>query len=202
MPNRKLVVLLTLVMLVIGLSWSVTSAVADATKTKTLISGQGAQGARDGANHFSIDGGATFAPAFILPNSVPGRPVNIPSTWAAPVGNSKWINFSRSAVSLSGASDASPQTTTYRTHFSLPARFDAPSLSVTLLADNFVEVFLNGFSVGDHIGFGASVTLDDNDVTHFQKGRNVLEFDVTDTGGAAGFDYEATITYAVKGRGR
>ena len=203
MPNRKLFAFLTVVVLTFGLFWGVTSVAADATKTKTLISGQGAMGARDGANKFSLDGGATFAPAYILPVSVPSRPVNIPPGWAAPVSGTKWINFSRSAVSLQGASANSPQTTIYRTHFNLPATFDSPTLTVDVHADNNGDVYLNGNLVGSGADFsGSSSLFVDSVAAHFQKGRNVLEFHVTDFGAAAGLDYKATITYTAKGKGK
>lgn len=189
--NKRLLAFLTLAVLAVGLFWSVTVAVADATKTKTLISGQGAEGARDGANHFSLDDGVTFAPAFIVRDS-------IPTTWGT-IAGTKWINFSRDATSV-----GAPQTTIYRTHFSLPATFDSPELTVTVYADNSVTVFLNGDSVGNHTGFSGTVgslIVDDGDV-NFQKGRNVLTFEVLDTGGAAGLRYSATIKYTAKGKGK
>ena len=175
MLNKKLVLLPTLAVLAVGLFASVTSAGADVTKTKTLISGQGAEGARDGANHFSLDDGVTFAPAFIVRD-------NIPVTWGT-IAGTKWINFSTAANSLPGL-----QTTIYRTHFSLPKNFKNPELTVTVLADDSVDVFLNGDSVGNgpsFTGTGAVLIVDDGDVT-FQKGRNVLTFKVVDTSGAAG----------------
>ena len=183
-----------------GLFGSVTSATADATKTKTLISGQGAMGARDGANKFSLDGGATFAPAYILST-------DIAPEWAGPIGDSKWINFSTSATSLPGASNASPQTTIYRTHFNLPATFDSPNLTVNLHADNEANVFLNGNAVAcaancpaDFSGSAASFV--DSTLANFKKGRNVLEIRVIDFGGAVGLDYVATITYTAKGKAK
>jgi hypothetical protein len=200
MRNRNLVPFLTVTVLAVGLSWWVAPVTADVTKMKTLISGQGAIGAHDGANHFSLDGGATFAPAFIIAKH---------PAWGGPIAGTKWINFDPTFASLPGPF---PQTTIYQTHFNLPATFAAPSLTVTLLADNGASVFLNGNLVGGQgfagcpgacppANFTVPTAFADANAAHFQKGLNVLEFHVTDFGVAAGLDYRATIMYTVDGKG-
>lgn len=202
MPSRKLVGFLTLVVLVAGLFLAVTSAWADATKTKTLISGQGAIGARDGANKFSLDGGATFSPAFIVAPD---------PAWAGAIAGTIWISSSPTLASPPGAVFPTTSVTIiYRTHFNLPATFDAPSLTVDVHADNGVAVFVNNNPVGSQSlaccpggNFtGAPSTFVDSTADDFQKGRNVLEFRIDDFGGVTGLDYNAAITYTAKGKGK
>lgn len=200
MQNRKLVPFLTVIIVVVGLSWWAAPVTADVTKLKTLISGQGAIGGHDGANHFSLDGGVTFAPAFIIAKH---------PAYGGPLAGTNWINF---APTFASGPVGPLQLTIYRTHFDLPATFAAPSLTVTLLADNGASIVLNGNLVGGQpLGGcpfacpGANFTVPsafaDANAAHFQKGRNVLEFHHTDFGGAAGFNYLATIMYTVDGKG-
>lgn len=199
MRREVLIRYFTMIVLALAVSWWAAPAAADVTKTKKLISGQGGIGAHDGANHFSIDGGTTFAPAFIIAPH---------PAWGGLPG-SKWINFGPTFASLPVLY---PQTTIYRTHFNLPATFTAPSLTVTLLADNGATVFLNGNLVGAQsvagcpfacpgANFTVPTVFVDANPAHFKKGKNIIEFRIVDFGAAAGLDYVATFTYTVDGKG-
>ena len=187
MTNRKLIVMPTLVALVVGLVWTVTSTMADTSETRKLISGRGGIGDLDQFTTFSLDGGQTFQPAFV----VGGRRV---PQWGDRIQCSKWINATATVDSRPGPY---PVTIIFQRNFKLPRKMADPSLSVSRHADNGVTVFLNGNLVGaqqcDPCGFGnfqSPSNFVDSDATHFLKGQNVLEFHVTDSAlGASGLDY-------------
>lgn len=193
----KLVPFLT-VLLTISLLCLTPAVLAGDTKTKTLISGQGEIGDRDGANQFSLDGGLTFAPSFIV----------APNGAYSTIPGAKWISFNATGDSLV-CPGCGPQTTIYRTHFNLPATATNPGLTVNLFADNVGAVYVNGILVGaqptgscpgscpgSNFQNPPSV-FTDNNATHFQTGLNVLEFVVDDYGVVGGLNYLATVTYTV-----
>ena len=132
MRYRKLVPFFT-VLVTIALLYLTAVVMAAATKTKTLISGQGEIGDHDGANQFSIDGGLTFAPAFIV----------APDPAYDTIPGTKWISLDATGASLV-CDGCGPQTTIYRTRFTLPATATNPGLTVNLFADNVGAVYVNG----------------------------------------------------------
>jgi hypothetical protein len=160
-------------------------------RSKTLISGRGGAGARDGATKFSIDGGVTFAPAYIVPTSL---------AWSSIEGSmAKWISATENTVSI----PPYPQTTIYRREFSLPATFADVSLTISLLADNQGIVYLNGYLVGSQpccpgSNFNAAATVFvDADASHFKKDKNIIEIHVVDYGVIGDLIYEANADYVV-----
>lgn len=197
MRYRKLVPFLVL-LITIAVLYRTSTVMAGETKTKTLISGQGEIGDCDGANHFSIDGGLTFAPAVIV----------APHPAYSTIPGTKWISFNTTGASLVCAG-CGPQTTIYRTHFNLPATATNPELIVNLFADNVGAVYVNGNLVGAQptgscpgdcplSNFQNPPTVfTDSNATHFRTGLNVVEFVVEDYGVVTGLNYLATITYTV-----
>jgi hypothetical protein len=154
--------------------------------TNTLISGNGPLFSPDPANSFSLNGGATFQPAVIIPPN--GAYDTIPGT--------QWISVSGSGYG------AGNMTTLYRTSFVLPAGFTGPSLEIQLHADNVGTVLLNGFEFGqqplngDQANFTNPPSLFTiSDPAHFQVGINLLDIQVLDLGEPSGLDYRATLTF-------
>jgi hypothetical protein len=93
----------------------------------------------------------------------------------------------------------------YSIGFSVPSGAVDPSMTVKVLADNCADIYLNSTLVGSEAtGAARNVTTFFTTVntfsttTGFNPGGNVLRFDVTDAGGVAGLDFEATITYLVQ----
>ena len=166
----------------------ISTAAANA-QTITLVSGNGAIGARDPNTIFSIDNGVTFTNAFIpTPNPLYGS-----------IPGANWISVQ--------ANGQGPDLTTniYRTSFTMPAGFTSPSLSIKILADDQAVVFLNGSFVGAQ-PFPASPANYTNppsvfntaNPAFFLPGLNVLEIrcfnqnDVPPTN-PTGVDFVATV---------
>jgi hypothetical protein len=131
---------------------------------------------------------------------------SVNAAWAAPVTGSKWISTDTKQGTLTkGAIGtlAKPATTSYVASFTLPAGYSAPSLSITLEADNAATVYLNGNLVNAqkqadyHPNYQTSTTFTTSTASFFSAGgkANTLEVRVADYGTATGLDYSATVTY-------
>lgn len=125
------------------------------------------------------------------------------SPWTGPIGTSTWVG-PEAGTSPGGGVVAPAGTYVYTDTFSdtLPS-----SGTITVLADDTTDLFLNGFSItaqappvgGLHCTVGtpncvttATFVLPAGD---FIIGSNVLKFDVAQLfGSATGLDFEATIT--------
>ena len=197
MPNKRLIGLLTLVVLALGLFLMVTSAMADDAKTRKLISGGGGTiGGLDLKTTVSLDNGVSFQPANIVRRH---------SAWASRIARSRWISSSPTSDSPPGPY---PVTIIFQRQFKLPRKIADPSISVNVQADNGVAVYLNGNLVGaqqceEGVGLcpgenfnGPPDTFVDSNAAHFLKGQNVLEFRVTEFGGGGGLDYQAIINFS------
>jgi hypothetical protein len=101
-------------------------------QTITLVSGNGPIGTRDPNTVFSIDNGVTFTNAYI----------DTPNPLYSSMPGANWISVQ--------ADGNGPDNTTniYRASFTLSAGFTAPSLSISILADDQATIFLNGHFVG------------------------------------------------------
>jgi len=165
-----------------ALSW------AQTTQTITLISGNGPVGGRDPLNQFTLDGGATFEDAYIIP-AIPGVYALIPGT--------QYITWDPNWP-------LGPEftTTRYRTTFVLPCGFSNPSLTIDIHADNVATIFLNGTQIGQQPFGEIGSNFHDppesfmtTDSSLFQEGTNFLEFDITDFHRPTAFDYKALISF-------
>lgn len=153
--------------------------------TLTLVSGAGPIGGQDAANPVSTDGGATFTPADIVPPH-PAYAWPLPgSNWIAPPGS---VAYGSSSI--------------YRTTFTLPAGYSAPSLSIQVHADNYAIIRVNGNVVGSQPAAEIFPNFQDPaesfatvDPAFFQAGTNVLEIEVGNFTGPTALDYRAEVTY-------
>ena len=139
-------------------------------------------------------------PAGIAATNLPTATI---SPWIGPIGTSTWVG-PEAGTSVGGGVVAPAGTYTYTDTFTdtLPS-----SGTITVLADDTTDVFLNGFLItpqaapvgGTHCTVGtpncmttATYTLPTGD---FTLGSNVLKFDVAQLfGSATGLDFEASIT--------
>jgi hypothetical protein len=153
--------------------------------TLTLVSGAGLIGGKDAANPVSTNGGATFTPA----NIVPAHP-----SYSAPLPGSNWIAPS--------ASVAYGSSSIYRTTFTLPAGYSAPSLTIQVHSDNYAIIRVNGNVIGSQAALEIASNFRDPvesfaaaNPAHFQAGVNVLEIQVVNFIGPTALDYRAGVTY-------
>jgi hypothetical protein len=153
--------------------------------TLTLVSGAGLIGGKDAANPVSTNGGVTFTPA----NIVPAHP-----SYAVPLPGSNWI---APPVSVAYGSSS-----IYRTTFTLPAGFSAPSLTIQVHSDNYAIIRVNGNVIGSQPPLEIASNFRDPvesfttaNPAHFQAGVNVLEIQVVNFSGPTALDYRAGVTY-------
>ncbi len=118
------------------------------------------------------------------------------------LAGSSWISTDIKDGTITGRGLGA--TTRYRTTFALPAGYSAPSLTITLAADDGATVLLNGHRVAAQT---LTHTADDDkyhrqpwaystaDPTMFVAGTNTLDVQVEDYGPEAGIDYVANVTY-------
>ena len=102
------------------------------TGTITMISGNGLVNQQDAANKFTLDGGATWQDAYIIPTY---------SAYSL-ISGTKYLNR---YPNNNGGTNTS---VLYRTYFYLPSLFTSPTLTVKVFADNVATVFLNGVQFG------------------------------------------------------
>ncbi len=158
--------------------------------TIELKSGDGAIGARDPWNEFSVNGGASFDDAYIIAGDIAYS--TIPGT--------HWI-------SASSDGRGGPQFSSnylFQAGFQLPDGFESPTFSIQIHSDNSAMVLLNGFVVGeqpfDVMGVagnfqGAPEVFSTTNPAWFRTGQNTLTIRVYDGLTPMGLDYSAIITF-------
>jgi len=174
------------------------SSTASGPYTITRVSGAGAVGSTDPANKFN--NGSSWINAYIVP------PL---AAYAPPIAGSHYIAKTPTLSTL-----LPPGTTTFRTTFSLPAGFTAPSLSISVHADNYATILVNGHVIGGH-PLNQSYTIQNNfqgspeifassNAGFFVPGNNFLEINLTNVGSTrtgtspAALDYKATVQFYCK----
>lgn len=162
--------------------------------TLTRVSGAGPVGSTDPANRFYD--GTGWVDAFIV------APL---FTYAAPIAGTHYIG------ETAGSDQLPPGTTTYRATFSLPAGYTSPVLTISVHADNYATIRVNGNLVGGH-PLNQSYPIQNNfqdppetfstsNAGFFATGSNVLDIDLTNVGSTltgtsqAALDYHATIQF-------
>jgi hypothetical protein len=182
-------VMLTAIMLA-GVGVVPVTSQADTIHAYKIVSGRGVVGGRDRVTRVSADGGATWAPAYIV------TPF---ATWAGAMPVTKWISFNATKDSARPY----PQRSRYmfESSFSLPTTFNSPSLVVNVMADNSAVVSLNGKSFGSQPccatgNFETPASFTDATASHFKPGRNTLRIVVVDYGLVGGLDYAARVTWS------
>jgi hypothetical protein len=127
--------------------------------------------------------------------------------WTAPVGGSSWVSFDANSGPGGGSIDPNG-TYTYFTTFSMAAGDNSFTGSLTVMADDTTNVWLNNHELVHDGSIGGDAKCSDNTpncITPFtfdlaaggwlQAGVNTLEFNVEQTGLASqGLDYAGTVT--------
>lgn len=130
-----------------------------ATETITLTSGDPAVSTldangleRDPANLMQIPAacdGSSYCPAefaYVIPP--------YPGAWGAPIGASRWINSQPTPYSYGYGWGCAP--VKYQTTFILPDNFQNASMSMELMVDDWVEIYLNGAVIFRSFEFNGS----------------------------------------------
>jgi hypothetical protein len=124
-------------------------------------------------------------------NQIPGPEtavniINLGDSWGT--GPAAWIGPKSDESNASNPDTLYFGTDTYQITFSLAAAPTAANLAISLLADDYVDVTLNGNSIFTHTstamytnGSGASFVT--TNLADFVAGTNVLDFTVTNSGG-------------------
>ena len=124
-----------------------------------------------------------------------------PVYFYATIPGTRWVNTS----GTQNLDQGSHQATTYTVHFTLPAGFVSPSISVQVLADNEAIVILNGTEIGRQPHFvtyeGSAVnfltisTFSWSTSSDFVAGENTLSIVNIDYDSTNGLDFKAVVTY-------
>lgn len=134
-------------------------------------------GTLDTTTDFSLDGGATWQPAYLVGTH----------PWGLVPGTNSWINCGPTTASCLN------RTVDYRVRFVVPAGFSNPTIGFQVKADNAGTLFLNGTQISPRFegeGLLAPVSVTSSLVV----GTNTLIVRVEDWGGLAGFNYRADLT--------
>jgi hypothetical protein len=126
--------------------------------------------------------------------------------WTAPVGGSSWVSFD--PTSAPGGNVDPNGTYTYFSSFTMDAGDNSFSGSLTVMADDTTDVWLNGHQVLPAGDIGSDAKCSDNTPNcttpltfdlaaggFLQAGTNTLTFNVEQTGlKSQGLDYAGTVT--------
>ncbi|HET6822479.1 MAG TPA: PxKF domain-containing protein [Anaerolineales bacterium] len=194
MTTQRSLRLFLLVGLSAGLLGAAGSAPAFAASTSiTIISGggSGGVGTPDPVTTYSIPSARQGSAVIMTPHF---SYTTIPGT--------RWVNTSGVSNTVD---QGSSQTTTYTVHFTLPANFVSPSITVQVLADNEAVVSLNGTEIGrqphfvfsgpELVNFQTISTFPWSNSSDFVDGVNSLSIANLDYGGANGVDFKAVVMY-------
>lgn len=155
----------------------------------------------DEASNTVLPQGAADQTWTVISDPDPGTTEPRPATvipkypaWSAPLPGTQWISsFATSANDLNGLYQL-------ETCFCLGPGFHQTKLSMTLLADDWAEVFLNGSSIGatnNTLNFQTPTSLATSNQALFKAGRNCIRVDLKNTANVAmGLDLSATVQTA------
>lgn len=162
-------------------------------RTLTLVTGNAAAPGRDPFNKFSLDGGATWKEAFVVPKCGSPGPWDASAclAWADPIPGTEWI-----AVN---ADKSGPPSSMYRRKFRLPQRCRSATLVIDVHADNDATISLNGVVFGQQPAGALLPNFQGpperfTTVGPFHRRWNALGFTVRDYGNPTALDYKATVT--------
>lgn len=165
----------------------------DCARTLTLVSGNDTAPGRDPCTKFSLNGGATWDEAYVVPKCGSPGPWDLSAClfWASPIPGTEWI-----AVS---ADKSGPATSWYRRKIRLPKRCRSATLEIDVHADNDVTLYLNGVEFGAQPAgplFPNFQGAPEHFATNgpFRRRWNALEFRVRDYGNPTALDYKAIVT--------
>ncbi|MDF2630170.1 MAG: hypothetical protein K0R39_4001, partial [Symbiobacteriaceae bacterium] len=176
--RRMFTRLLTSALMIVALLVSMLGVAAAAPQTLIILGASGTAGATDPYTDYSMDGGATWQPAYLFG----WHP------WGFVPGTNSWLN----CASNGEAAACLNRTVLYRIRFTLPAGSTNPQMVFDVKADNFASISVNGSHVADITGQGGT-TADASITGTLHAGVNEIRLDVTDEGGWAGINYKITL---------
>jgi hypothetical protein len=165
-------------MMVVGLLVSMIGAAAAAPQTLTIYGANGTAGETDPYTDYSMDGGATWHPAYLYG----WHP------WGFVPGTNSWINCAPNGE----APECLNRTVMYRIRFTIPAGSSNPEMIFDVKADNYAAIAVNGTHVADITGQGGT-TADATIAGALHAGVNEISLDVLDEGGWGGMNYKITL---------
>jgi hypothetical protein len=150
-----------------------------ATQTLLIYGANGAPVTTDSYTDFSLDGGLTWQPAYLI-GSHP---------WGFVADTNSWLNCRPNGQ----AAECLNRTVMYRIRFTVPVGSTNPQMDFYVNVDNYATISVNGAHVsditgGDHLVSHASLT------SAIHTGINEIRLDVRDTGGWAGINYKISLT--------
>ncbi len=147
-------------------------------QTITFLGGYGNQGDVDPYTEASLDGGETWASAYLTG----WHP------WGFAQGTNSWINFDPSPfVGLN-------TTTDYRIRFMVPADFTDPSMVFVIKADNRATLWVNDTFISTFDGQGSGAAGDQVVAQAIEAGLNEIRLRLQDWGGWVGLNYRIDVT--------
>ncbi len=163
------------------------------SRVLTLVSGNGPAPGRDPFTKFSLDQGATWEEAYIVPKCGAPGPWDLSACllWSDPIPGTKWI-----AVN---PDKSGPATSLYRRKFKFSPRCRDATLEIDVHADNDVTLSLNDVVFGAQPA-GALEPNFQGPPEHFttdgpfHRRWNKIGFRVRDYGNPTALDYSATVT--------
>jgi len=147
-----------------------------APQTLTILGAYGSPGDVDPYTEYSLDGGQTWAQAYLY-GSHP---------WGFVPGTNSWVNCGPSGFVCLNRS------VLYRVRFNVPAGFSNPQMQFDVKADNAATIWVNGTYVTYIVGSGGT-TADATVTSAITTGMNEIRLKVDDWGGWAGFNYKITL---------
>jgi hypothetical protein len=182
----------------LGLLGAACAVPAAASTIVNLNTGDGSSAYSITADSLSPNEGTT---ANVVTSLGGGWANNLTSEWISPLVNQS--NSNTSGVAAAGS-------VTYVTTFTLPTGFTGASLSITLLADDWATISLNGnsaFYTGSNAGQWTTdnvVTISGAVLSELQAGTNTLQFVVANTGNggsdagghSTGLDAQVSLGYS------
>jgi hypothetical protein len=154
---------------------------AGSIQSSTILGGYGQKGDFSSNTEFTLDGGATWKPAYL----VGGHP------WGFIPGTNNWINQANDETT------GLYTTTTYRVKFTAPAIMASPSMKFTINADNYGTMNINGHDLGVTQGgapYGTTYPVVEVGGDYIVPGLNIITIDLRDTGGLVGMNFRIDLS--------
>ena len=166
-----------------GIPATATPALQTASVFGGVVDAQHPAGSHDPATEVSIDGGATWGPAYL----VTGHP------WGNVTGTNSWVNCGPSL------NDCLNATSNYRYRFWLASDFDTPTMSIYMIVDNFGYVYVNDETVTARLAAtdaaATPISLSGASLkSKLRAGWNTVSVTLQDVGGLAGINYSLELS--------
>jgi hypothetical protein len=163
------------------------------TQTLTILGGSGNAGDVAANVEYYNPATSNWQPAYLA--YFPWNPTGHP--WGNISGTNNWINYVANGTSdpLAGPTSANTLWYLYRVRFTVPADAINPTMTFSVKADNYVQVFINGVSTGPVIeGQANSLNADAVFSQNVHPGENTITLNVGDYGGLNGFNFRIDLS--------